>query len=312
MLVLISLFSAVIPILLYLIIIWKMDKYERESFMLVFAHFLWGAFGAVIFATFVSLVIMLPINLFVHSAAQQNIIGAVITAPFVEEFAKGLFLFIFFLTKEYDNITDGLVYGGAIGLGFGMTENLLYFITYGKSLEELIFLIVLRTGFTALVHCISTATFGAFLTLSKFSNKNKLGLIILGYLAAVSLHAIWNLSVTFNFGMLLSTVFMLFIISLFFVVFRISIKREKRIIITELSDEADEENLSEELINIIVNDTEQLRKDKTYGRKILNNAVKLAFRKHQAKISSETDKSKYLSDINLYRKKLTDLISNNS
>ena len=280
--------------------------------MLVFAHFLWGAFGAVIFATFVSVLVMVPINLFVHSTAQQNIIGAVITAPFVEEFAKGLFLFIFFLTKEYDNITDGLVYGGAIGLGFGMTENLLYFIMYGKSLEELIFLIILRTGFTALVHCISTATFGAFLTLSKFSKKNKLGLIISGYLAAVSLHSIWNLSVTFNFGMLLSTVFILFIISLFFVVFRISIKREKKIIITELSDEANEENLSEELINIIVNNTKQLRKDKMYGRKILNNAVKLAFRKHQAKISSETDKSKYSSDINLYRKKLTDLISSNS
>ena len=67
------------------------------------------------------------------------------------------------------------------------------------------------------------------------SSDLKLGLIISGYLAAVSLHSIWNLSVTFNFGMLLSTVFILFIISLFFVVFRISIKREKKIIITELS-----------------------------------------------------------------------------
>lgn len=312
MLILISLFSAVIPILLYLVIIWRMDKYERESFILVFAHFLWGAFGAVIFATFVSLLVTLPINLFVHSTAQQNIIGAVITAPFVEEFAKGLFLFIFFLTKEYDNITDGLVYGGAIGLGFGMTENLLYFFSYGKSLEELIFLIILRTGFTALVHCISTATFGAFLTLSKFSKKNKLGLIVLGYLAAVSLHSIWNLSVTFNFGMLLSTVFMIFIILMFLIVFKNSIKHEKKIIITELSDEADGENLSDELINMIVNDTKRLRKDKNYGRKILNNAVKLAFRKHQIKISSELNRNKYLSDINVYRKNLTDLVNNKS
>ncbi len=312
MLILISLFSAVIPILLYLVIIWKMDKYERESFILVFAHFLWGAFGAIIFATFVSLLVMVPISLFAHSLAKQNIIGAVITAPFVEEFAKGLFLFIFFLTKEYDNITDGLVYGGAIGLGFGMTENLLYFFSYGKSLEELIILIILRTGFTVLVHCFSTATFGAFLTLSKFSKKNKLGLIVLGYLAAVSLHSIWNLSVTFNFGMILSTVFMLFIILMFFVVFRSSISQEKRIIVAELSDEANEKKLSEELINMIVNDTKRLRKDKNYGRKILNNAVKLAFRKHQIKICSELNRNKYLGDINVYRKNLTDLINNKS
>jgi len=54
---------------------------------------------------------------------------AVLVAPLVEETTKGIYLFKTAKGFEIDNITDGLVYGGAIGLGFGMTENFFYFLS---------------------------------------------------------------------------------------------------------------------------------------------------------------------------------------
>ena len=70
-----------------------------------------------------------------------TLIAAVLMiAPIVEEIAKALFLLYIISKKDFDNITDGLVYGAAIGLGFGMSENIFYFVTYGTTVENWIFL----------------------------------------------------------------------------------------------------------------------------------------------------------------------------
>ena len=91
-----------------------------------------------------------------------------VVAPFVEEITKGAFLLFTIRSNKFDNITDGIVYGGAIGLGFGMTENFLYFILYGNTLVNWITIVIIRTLFSAVMHCVATATFGAFLAYSKY------------------------------------------------------------------------------------------------------------------------------------------------
>ena len=48
-------------------------------------------------------------------------------APLIEEPAKALCLLALYRSREFDNATDGFVYGAAAGLGFGMTENFFYF-----------------------------------------------------------------------------------------------------------------------------------------------------------------------------------------
>jgi len=62
----------------------------------------------------------------------ERIFGAVISAPIVEESAKAFILFVLFFWKkdEFDGIVDGIVYAGMVGLGFAMTENILY---YGRA-----------------------------------------------------------------------------------------------------------------------------------------------------------------------------------
>ena len=50
-------FFSVVPMVIYLIIIWWMDRYEREPFWLVSLNFVWGATGAIIFGIIGSIII---------------------------------------------------------------------------------------------------------------------------------------------------------------------------------------------------------------------------------------------------------------
>ena len=50
-------------------------------------------------------------------------------APIVEEFAKGLGVFLIFVSarRAFDGPIDGIVYGALVGAGFAFTENIQYF-----------------------------------------------------------------------------------------------------------------------------------------------------------------------------------------
>ena len=50
-------------------------------------------------------------------------------APIVEEFAKGLGVYLIFVTarRAFDGPVDGIVYGALVGAGFAFTENIQYF-----------------------------------------------------------------------------------------------------------------------------------------------------------------------------------------
>ena len=72
------------------------------------------------------------------------VFGPTLSAPPVEEAAKGLALAIVFLGSagvgrrrgwyEFQGVTDGLVYGAAVGLGFAFGENLYYLAELSDSL----------------------------------------------------------------------------------------------------------------------------------------------------------------------------------
>ncbi|MBN8570699.1 MAG: PrsW family intramembrane metalloprotease, partial [Ignavibacteria bacterium] len=122
-----SLVAAVVPMFTYLLLIWWLDRNDREPFWLVFLNFFWGATGAIFLGIIGSLIFQVPLNVVIQGFASDNpsqlmdLSGAIITAPIVEEFTKGIFLFMMSYNKRFDGVVDGVVYGGAIGLGFGMT-----------------------------------------------------------------------------------------------------------------------------------------------------------------------------------------------
>lgn len=307
-----SAFAAIIPMMTYLIIIWWVDRYDREPFKLVLKNYLWGALGAVIFAIVWSSLISALVSVFVKDTAYLSKIEAILVAPFVEEITKGAFLLFTIRHKKFDNITDGIVYGGAIGLGFGMTENFLYFITYGDTLVNWMMIVIIRTLFSAVMHCVSTATFGAFLAYGRFKKTPlKIFYIISGLSIAMFIHLAWNLSVSFEQTTIPGFLYMIFTIALFISVFAISISGERKIIFTELFDEAQSGLIPLEHLYIL-NSSKRNRLgwvDESIRKLYINAATTLAFRKMQLKNATGFSRNYYEKDINYYRDFIRSLLS---
>lgn len=308
-----SALAAIIPMLSYLLIIWWADRYDREPFWLVLKNYLWGALGAVTFAIVWSVLISALVSVFVKDEIHLGNIETILVAPFVEEITKGAFLFLTIRNKKFDNITDGIVYGGAIGLGFGMTENFLYFIAYGDTLANWMLIVIIRTLFSAVMHCVSTATFGAFLAYSRFKKASlKIFYVLTGLIIAIFIHLAWNLSVSFEQTTLLGFLFMIFTIALFISVFAISISGERKIIFIELLDEAQTGLIPMEHLHIL-NSPKRNRfgwVDESIRKLYIKAATTLAFRKMQLKNATGFSRTYYENDINYYRDFIRNLLSN--
>ncbi len=303
---------ATIPILTYLIILWKLDKYDREPLKLLFLHFFWGMIGAVLIGSFLSIKINRLLEFLISDKSFVEFFATIFTAPIIEEAAKGFFLILTSSKRKFDNLTDGIVYGGAIGLGFGMTENFLYFLFSTNNFNELISLAIIRNIFSVSVHFISTANFGCLLALSKFKPlSKKIFYMILGYLISVFIHLFWNFLVTFNLTFNLGLVFVLVALIILFILIQISLSFEKNIIFYEMNDEILNGRLKPEFASVISN--YKLRNSKGWIKEnvrkdYINFATTLAFRKNQLKnISSEKLKIAYESEINQLREKLQQL-----
>lgn len=311
MLILFSAIASVIPMSFYLYLIWKFDRYDREPFKFVLVNYLWGALGAILFALVGSIIITGLISFFLRDKELLSHFGAVLVAPFIEEITKGFFLLITISSKKFDNITDGIVYGGAIGLGFGMTENFLYFLAFRESVAEWLMLVIIRSLFSAVMHCVSTATLGVFLALGKFkSGTMKLILSFSGFIFAMIIHAIWNFTVSFERTAPIGFVFMIFSIILFFIIYNTSIKRERILIYNELKDETG--LIPESHLDILSSPKREQKGwlDEGLRKTYIKAATSLAFRKMQHRNANGASKTYYQMDIDNYRNFIVSLLSN--
>jgi hypothetical protein len=100
-----------------------------------------------------------------------------------------------------NSLTDCLVYAGLVGAGFAWLEDILY-IAGGESLAESLFTAALRLIMSPFAHSLFTTmtAIGVWFALQKRSVAAKVGCILLGYLAAVVLHGMWNGSSLFGAG----------------------------------------------------------------------------------------------------------------
>src|SRR5256884_6356921 len=200
--------------------------------------FFWGALVAVLVAFIFNTSLSIIAAVATHNAQVGEAFGAVISAPIVEESSKALILLILFLWKkdEFDGIVDGIVYAGMVGLGFAMTENVLY---YGRAvqggLEGLTFIFILRGMASPFAHPLFTSMTGIGLGWSRQSNNGftKLVTPVVGFMLAVLMHATWNASATYVgeygfFAVYFGIMGPAFVITLMIVFF--SLRREGRIV----------------------------------------------------------------------------------
>jgi RsiW-degrading membrane proteinase PrsW (M82 family) len=307
-----SLIAAVLPMLTYLLLIWYFDLYDREPFKLVIQNYFWGAFGAVIFAVLGGLFLTKVLNGITENKDELDFLGTIAIAPIVEEITKGVFLFLMVSRAKFDNITDGIVYGGAIGLGFGMTENFLYFITYTENISGWIYLVIIRTFFSAVMHCIATGTFGAFMGISKFKRTSiKIPLIISGLLLAIFIHFIWNYSIITKSYAPLGFVFMGVSIILFCAIFISSVMSERKIIYDELQEESSLGFIPAHHTGILSSLKRNNKGwiDESIRKKYITTATALAFRKFQIRNITGKKKLIYENEITKYRNFISSLLS---
>lgn len=195
------------PAALYILPLMGLDRYDPEPFWLLAMSFAWGAIVAVIVSIIVNTLFGTVVYAGTGSAQLADILGAVISAPVIEEASKGvgvLILLVFF-RKYFDDILDGIVYGGVIALGFATVENVLYygnglnnaFYQYGISsgaLWSFLFLFTLRGILSPFAHVTFTAMTGIGCGIARESHNTAIKFLmpVLGYIVAVILHGIWN------------------------------------------------------------------------------------------------------------------------
>jgi protease PrsW len=317
-------FFSVAPMIFYLVIIWWMDRYEREPFWLVSLNFVWGATGAIIFGIIGSIIMGLGVSEFIYQFAEtsdagtfQNLAGAVIVAPVVEECTKGIFLLMMAFSKNFDGPVDGAVYGGAVGLGFGMTENFLYFMSFPQDYAGLIMLIIIRTLFSAVLHCCTQAVFGAAIGYAKFKGLfAKLTIIPLGLGIAMFMHFMWNLTVSFNSTALIGFAFMIISVIIIFVVFQFAVYNEGKIILKELTDESNTTGyIPKEHLAHLPYTSKRNKKGWLEGhinhKDYVRAAIRLAIRKNQAKTMKAKTQTVYHREVDTLRNKIYTILYQN-
>lgn len=218
------------------IAVWWIDRYDREPWPLVLAVFLWGMIVAPAFMIAVGGVI---------SGIDLGIPVHFVMAPLTEEMIKGLgILLIVLFSQHFDNPTDGLVYGTAVGIGFAVTENALYGIWSASALnqDQALSLIFGRTLFTSGIHALSSAALGAGLGFGRTSGTRLRAIAwgVLGLLVAVALHGGWNIALSYIPvasgwvfpSLILGPLYVVFVLS-----FGLMLWGEHRILIRQLSEE---------------------------------------------------------------------------
>ena len=199
---LLGLLAALVPTLLYAGLVLSFDRYEREPWQNLLGAFGWGA----VIATLFSIIL---------SGAAQGLLTAILGAesggqlaltvgvPIIEESLKGLALLglLLLYRDEFDGVLDGLIYGALIGLGFAMTENIIYlgqaYINGGIAGLGQLFLA--REAFGGLGHALYTGTTGAAVGWARARyGRGVLRFVVPigGWGLAVAQHSLWNYGAT--------------------------------------------------------------------------------------------------------------------
>ncbi len=186
---------AFLPLVVVLLGIRWIDKWEPEPRPTLLAAFLWGA-GV---STFVSLVFNTTFAVIAAESSLspfgQLVLSTAVVAPVVEETMKGLGVLGIFLLRRrsFDGPVDGIVYAATVAAGFAFVENVLYL---AQSPEALAAVFIGRAVMSPFAHAVFTAMTGIMLGLASRQHQRGawLWLFPVGLLLAIMLHALWNFS----------------------------------------------------------------------------------------------------------------------
>lgn len=228
--------STIAMSLVLLCYLW-LDRWEPEPPRLLVLAFLWGASIAIVVSVLLEAYIESAIN---PGQTATSFVTVAVVAPVVEEAAKGMFLLIMMTGRrrnELNSLTDCLVYAGVVAVGFAWLEDIFY-IADGETLASSLVTAALRLIMGPFAHPLFT-TFtgiGVYYALQQRNPLSKAGYVLLGYLAAVVMHGLWNgsalVSVQAYFGVYVAWMMPIFGLAIALAVG--SRRREQRIVAEKL------------------------------------------------------------------------------
>jgi RsiW-degrading membrane proteinase PrsW (M82 family) len=190
---LVGMVLAVIPFIGVWLAVRIVDRWEPEPRGLVVFAMAWGAIASVGIALGVDLVLALTFG------AGSPVLSSVVQAPVVEEIAKGLGVLLILVSarRAFNGPVDGIVYGALVGAGFAFTENVQYFAVslLEGGIADVTATFFLRAVLSPFAHVMFTAMTGLALGLAARRALGVGGALrygVVGLVAAIALHALWN------------------------------------------------------------------------------------------------------------------------
>lgn len=246
-----------------------LDRYDPEPLYALLLCLSWGAVAACGFSAWINSEISAGAGIIATALGgpqvglqAAEVVGAVISAPLVEEFWKGVAVLgvFYFLRNEFDGVVDGIIYATFVAIGFAATENVIY---YGRALAEdqatLAFTFVLRGVIAPWGHPLYTSMVGIGLGIARESHRKWVRWIspLMGFGAAAFLHALWNGSATLADAMgapglflLLLPLWLIFVLAFVIIVISLVVRRG-RIIRAHLLDEVALGHITERELDIV-------------------------------------------------------------
>lgn len=177
-------FAALIP-LLFLILMIK-DKEAK----VILSYFCWGI-AAVNIAFFINTLMM-------YSSGAYRLSADI--APIIEETLKALPLLLFLCKKEAP--AKLLIYSAmASGIGFSIGETVFYFASLNVSVDAaIVFLLIVRTLTTCLMHGMSTAIIGFGINFTSHIKQIRLPMTLGLWAIAIVVHSVFNVVIGTRFA----------------------------------------------------------------------------------------------------------------
>ncbi len=199
---------ALIPVIVLIVFLFAVDRYDREPVKLLGKVFLYGMLASI--PVLAIQMFLLRFNVF--AGILGIIFQAFIIAGLTEEFMKRLVVMkIAFKHPAFNEKMDGIIYCAFAALGFAAVENIFYLTSYFQDTPSVA---LYRAIFSVPGHMLFAITMGYYLALSKYAESPVLSRKYYGrsLLYPVLLHGTFNTILSLNLPILL--VFVPFIIFL--------------------------------------------------------------------------------------------------
>ena len=173
-----SLIISLLPNALYLLVLKVLDSFALARFKLILRNMLFGLMWcAVAFLLTNQACLGLPVT-----------VGDISLMPFIEEILKGCILAWLIIRHKFRFMAQCLIYGAAIGSGFSLLENLIYFY-FNPAMA--VGTAVVRGFGCAILHMGCTALFATILLLVYRKWRNAFGVIV-SIIPSMAIHFLHN------------------------------------------------------------------------------------------------------------------------